>query len=43
MVTSSFFFVNPRISRRRFQKLTRETAPATPSLSKLDFLHLSPD
>ena len=41
MVTSSFFS-KPRILRRRFQKLTRETALETPSLSKLDILHLSP-
>ena len=37
-----FSFVNHGILRRRFQKSTRETAPETPSLSKLDFLHLSP-
>ena len=37
-----FFFVNPHILRRRFQKLTQENAPETPSLSKLDFLYLSP-
>ena len=32
-----FFFVNPHILRCRFQKSTHETAPETPSLSKLDF------
>ena len=37
-----FFFLNPRILRRRFKKSTHETTPETPSLSKLDFLHLSP-